>query len=131
MSHDWIKSTLGHGETMCSRCFITNREAAALGLSNSCDVPPPAPAAVNDNAPAKQSIQAAIHDDEDYGNGDCWQCDGEGRVAGTCIDGCCLEQDDPDCPYCSRRCDICSPAPKKQTDELREILSEALRKSTP
>lgn len=28
--HDWIKSTLGHGETMCSRCFITDREAAAI-----------------------------------------------------------------------------------------------------
>jgi hypothetical protein len=42
-------------------------------------------------------------------DGECWQCGGEGRVAGTCIDGCCLEQDDPDCPYCSRRCDICNP----------------------
>jgi hypothetical protein len=47
--HDWIKSTLGHGETMCSRCFITNREAAALGCSNFCDVPAPAPKPTNDN----------------------------------------------------------------------------------
>lgn len=31
LKHDWIKSTLGHGETMCSRCCITNREAWALG----------------------------------------------------------------------------------------------------
>lgn len=37
--HDWIKSTLGHGETMCSRCCMTNREAAVLGKSESCDVP--------------------------------------------------------------------------------------------
>jgi hypothetical protein len=49
MQHDWIKSTLGHGETMCSRCFITNREAAVLGRTNTCDVPPPAPKATNDN----------------------------------------------------------------------------------
>ncbi len=40
MQHDWIKSTLGHGETMCSRCFVTNREAAVLGISNDCDTPP-------------------------------------------------------------------------------------------
>lgn len=38
---------------------------------------------------------------------ECWQCGGEGRVAGTCIDGCCVEQDDPYCEYCSHRCDIC------------------------
>lgn len=29
--HQWITSPLGHGETMCSVCKITNREAAALG----------------------------------------------------------------------------------------------------
>lgn len=34
--HNWIPSTLGHGETMCSRCKITNREAAALGESLIC-----------------------------------------------------------------------------------------------
>ena len=31
MQHDWVRSTLGHGETMCRRCLITNREAAVLG----------------------------------------------------------------------------------------------------
>lgn len=31
MDHDWKPSTLGHGETMCARCKITNREAAVLG----------------------------------------------------------------------------------------------------
>jgi hypothetical protein len=36
MTHDWIPSTLGHGETMCRRCFITNREAAALGVEDKC-----------------------------------------------------------------------------------------------
>jgi hypothetical protein len=49
MQHDWIKSTLGHGEMMCSRCFITNREAAALGVTNTCDVLPPALKARDDN----------------------------------------------------------------------------------
>jgi hypothetical protein len=49
MQHEWIKSTLGHGETMCSRCFVTNREAAAIGMAE-CDVPPPALKATNDNA---------------------------------------------------------------------------------
>lgn len=53
-------------------------------------------------------------DYDDYSDGECWQCGGEGRVAGTCIDGCCVEQDDPDCPYCSKRCDICNP--KKTTE---------------
>lgn len=43
MQHDWIKSTLGHGETMCSRCKVTNREAAAIGMDD-CDAPPPEPA---------------------------------------------------------------------------------------
>jgi|SRR6266404_1436599 len=127
MQHDWVKSTLGHGETMCSRCCITNREAAVLGVADSCDVTPPAPAAVNDNAvtpaPADQSSN---HDDDHYDNGDCWNCGGEGRV-NDCIDGCCVDQDDIYCPYCSKRCDICNPAPKKQTDELREVLGKALK----
>ena len=40
MNHDWVKSRLGHGDAMCSRCRITNREAAVLGMLNDCDVPP-------------------------------------------------------------------------------------------
>ena len=43
MQHDWVPSTLGHGETMCRRCAITNREAAVLGRIE-CDTPPPKPA---------------------------------------------------------------------------------------
>ena len=38
--HDWIPSTLGHGEAMCRCCLITNREAAILGQLNNCSVPP-------------------------------------------------------------------------------------------
>lgn len=48
--HNWVSSTLGHGETMCSRCWVTNREAAVLGIADTCDVPPPAPKAANENA---------------------------------------------------------------------------------
>lgn len=47
MQHDWIPSTLGHGETMCRRCFVTNLEAAALGIMNACDVAPPPPTAAS------------------------------------------------------------------------------------
>lgn len=34
--HDWTASTLGHGESMCRKCGITNREAAVLGELNVC-----------------------------------------------------------------------------------------------
>jgi len=32
--HKWEPSRLGHGESMCGKCFITNREAALLGEMN-------------------------------------------------------------------------------------------------
>lgn len=35
--HDWVASTLGHGERMCRRCKMTNRESWVLGR---CQVPP-------------------------------------------------------------------------------------------
>lgn len=35
--HTWTISKLGHGETMCVRCFMTNREAAALGMAMKCE----------------------------------------------------------------------------------------------
>jgi hypothetical protein len=38
--HLWTKSTLGHGESMCQYCHITNREAAVLGTLNHCDKSP-------------------------------------------------------------------------------------------
>jgi hypothetical protein len=59
MQHNWVPSTLGHGETMCSRCFITNCEAAVLGCADTCDAPAP-PAAneegtkdLNSQSPSK------------------------------------------------------------------------------
>lgn len=70
--------------------------------------------------------------DADYDGWDddneCWNCGGEGRV-NDCIDGCCVDQDDIYCPYCSKRCDVCNPPTKKQkedTQALREVLGEAL-----
>lgn len=37
LKHDWIPSTLGHGELMCARCKMTNREAVALRKLNRCE----------------------------------------------------------------------------------------------
>ena len=42
--HEWVPSRLGHGETMCARCFVTNREAAVLGLMERCSRPEADPA---------------------------------------------------------------------------------------
>lgn len=36
MQHEWINSTLGHGEQMCRHCKVTNREAAAIGIMEEC-----------------------------------------------------------------------------------------------
>jgi hypothetical protein len=36
-THIWVTSTLGHGDAMCQRCKITNREAMALNKFNHCD----------------------------------------------------------------------------------------------
>lgn len=41
MEHDWTPSTLGHGETMCRRCYGTNRELAALGELDHCTAASP------------------------------------------------------------------------------------------
>lgn len=57
--HTWIKSTLGHGESMCSKCFITNREAAVLGKMNTCSASNPA-SAVTDVERA-QGVEGATH----------------------------------------------------------------------
>jgi len=41
--HKWVPSRLGHGESMCEYCCITNREAAVLGLMNKCTSAPDVP----------------------------------------------------------------------------------------
>ncbi|GAC1572638.1 MAG: hypothetical protein NVS3B5_01610 [Sphingomicrobium sp.] len=55
--------------------------------------------------------------DDDYDDGECWNCGGEGRVAGTCIDGCCLEQDDSGLPVLF--------APMRRLQSLKEALSRS------
>lgn len=35
--HLWVRSTLGHGHSMCARCKITDAEAAVLGLMDTCE----------------------------------------------------------------------------------------------
>lgn len=59
--HTWVPSTLGHGDTMCSRCFVTNREAAALQIMDACDAP--APPAANENTAARKWTQDEIDDE--------------------------------------------------------------------
>lgn len=60
MQHDWVKSTLGHGETMCRRCYVTNREAAVLGILNHCDKAEPShhDGQVPNDAPATSPSEA-------------------------------------------------------------------------
>lgn len=36
--HNWVRSTLGHGIQMCSKCKITALEAAALNRLNKCEI---------------------------------------------------------------------------------------------
>jgi len=38
--HNWVKSTLGHGEKQCTQCASTNREIAAIGDMNRCEKHP-------------------------------------------------------------------------------------------
>ena len=66
--------------------------------------------------------------EDDFDDGECWNCGGVGRV-NDCIDGCCVEQDDPWCEYCSKRCDICNTKPKvvDTGDELHQELGAALK----
>ncbi len=52
------------------------------------------------------------HDYDNEDEDECWNCGGVGRV-NDCIDGCCVDQDDPYCSYCSKRCDICNPKKKQ------------------
>lgn len=67
------------------------------------------------------------HYQDDFDDGGCWNCGGEGRV-NDCIDGCCAETDDIYCDYCSKRCDVCNPK-RPASPELQEVLREALEKS--
>ena len=35
--HDWVPSKLGHGNTMCAKCMITDLEAKAIGRYDYCE----------------------------------------------------------------------------------------------
>src|SRR5580693_8263066 len=99
MQHDWVPSTLGHGETMCSRCFVTNREAAVLGCANVCDVPPPK--AANENWPQDRiddEMATCTDDDDGPEPGD--ECGrwSNGRLGQYCAKAG-SEECDFECPY--------------------------------
>lgn len=124
MQHDWVKSTLGHGETMCSRCKVTNREAAAIGMVE-CDVPPPTPA----NDPAPPTL-ARVHplapessylddEDDDYLVIDDEEDDEMAEAEANCGEmpdgGCSLAGTE----YCDWRCPF-SDAMRKRLDDESE-----------
>lgn len=100
MQHDWRPSKLGHGDVMCSRCFVTNLEAAALGISDTCDVPPKA---ANENAVKmtqdqidNEMLSDEVDDGEDDLSAECGRWNngyltGQCRLAGS-------EWCDWDCP---------------------------------
>lgn len=60
--HDWVKSTLGHGEQMCRRCFGTNRELAAIGQLESCTAVEPEPS----KGASRVTIERVLRDDDDH-----------------------------------------------------------------
>lgn len=67
MQHDWVPSTLGHGNKMCRRCWATDLEAAALGQLNDCPAPSPAPKPANQNERewTQDEIDADMFTDDD------------------------------------------------------------------
>lgn len=94
MKHDWIPSTLGHGETMCSRCCVTNREAAVLGIADECDMPTPPQLAANDED--DHLNDCVCDDDDDDDSEDDMNC-GELPEGGCSLVG--TEWCDWSCPY--------------------------------
>jgi len=99
MQHDWVPSRLGHGETMCRRCFATNREAAVLGMVE-CTAPMPEPA--NSNAPvwAQEAIDAEVLTDDEDGPEPGEECGRwrNGKLGQYCAKAG-TEECDFECPY--------------------------------
>lgn len=62
MMHTWIASRLGHGNKMCSKCFITDREAAALGCLNECQFP-------EDGSGTARKAPSTVRDSTDHAVG--------------------------------------------------------------
>lgn len=80
-------------------------------------------------------IDAHDTHDEEFDDGTCWNCDGEGYVYGCSWNWQCDTYDEGEgtC-LCSRRCEICNPVkltPEQQAEKavlqqvLRDILNEA------
>ena len=72
--------------------------------------------------------------DDDYDNSDCWNCGGEGFVSNCFQEFACMYPDEG-CDDCTRRCDVCTPAPttskasnltNADIECLRTVLAEAL-----
>lgn len=47
--HEWVPSTLGHGNQMCRRCWTTDLEAMALGDMDYCAEASKPPKPANDD----------------------------------------------------------------------------------
>lgn len=75
-----------------------------------------------------------MDDYDEWDNGDCWQCGGEGYVSNCFTEYACIYPDEG-CDECTRRCEWCNP-PKltpeeeKERADLRQLLADAL-KDTP
>lgn len=78
-AHRWTESSLGHGERMCERCGITNREAAVLGLLNECEAEP------SRHLPELEN--ATVGDLYGQPKPDCLECHGIGWVNTTPTSG--------------------------------------------
>lgn len=69
-----------------------------------------------------------IEPHDDFDDGDCANCGGDGYVYGCSWDWQCDTYDEGEgtC-LCTRRCDWCSPhKPTPETEALRQVLAEAL-----
>lgn len=65
---------------------------------------------------------------DDYDEGDCWNCGGEGFVYGCSWDWQCDTWDGDSC-LCSRPCHICYPP--KDDPEMRKIMAESFAAQEP
>lgn len=65
--------------------------------------------------------------DDYYDDGDCFQCGGEGFYSSCFEEWACLDPDEG-CDLCIRRCDVCQPRkPSPETEQLRQVLADALK----
>lgn len=67
----------------------------------------------------RQAKAAAVDYDDDFDNGDCWNCDGEGFVINCFDEGACLHPDEG-CDLCTRRCEVCRPSSQNTPDSLKD-----------